>query len=564
MKTSPSAIKKDLQGLIGLLDRESLLSLTNEEQERLQEEAGELLDRLESLEGEFLTIGLLGGTGVGKSTLMNALAGADIASVSHRRPHTDHVLVYRHQEAPSLPEPPPETVPWQEITHHADEVRNILLCDLPDFDSLLTSHRQGVVDFLSHLDLLVWVTTPEKYGDARFHEMLRVVPKAETNFYFVLNKTDSLFNQDPTLQTLSALTETFRSHLAADGIDDPEIYIISALEVLENKRPSPWNQLPLLRQQVFKHRDMKQVRAIKSANLDIEASRLLSRLHNEAALLGKAQKTLEEAASDLEERRSDWIQAGKSALSTWLQGPSLTRFLIRQEEKLPLAGPALALALLFRAPRDQGPDISMLQPPEEVQDGLRRHLAWVEDRLGRRLHHQNLPSPIHDEVKQTLDPDRRFETLGERFFTATAARLTSGPLPGFRAFLGLQRLIYTLLLILLLTAVPGPSAWRGLIQDPGVASLADLVAASIHNLFSGKGLAALAAYAFLSIFFSIRFYLSFRRRLRTLSSKISLALQEDLLEIWQEQLDSVKKDLELLASQLSTRKKTLLKVADRS
>ncbi|MFP3927858.1 MAG: GTPase, partial [Desulfobacteraceae bacterium] len=130
MKTSPPAIKKDLQGLIGLLDRESLLSLTNEEQERLQEEAGELLDRLESLEGEFLTIGLLGGTGVGKSTLMNALAGADIASVSHRRPHTDHVLVYRHQEAPSLPEPPPETVPWHEITHHADQVRNILLCDL--------------------------------------------------------------------------------------------------------------------------------------------------------------------------------------------------------------------------------------------------------------------------------------------------------------------------------------------------------------------------------------------------------------------------------------------------
>ncbi|OPX41116.1 MAG: hypothetical protein B1H13_03780 [Desulfobacteraceae bacterium 4484_190.3] len=45
-------------------------------------------------------MGLLGGTGVGKSSLMNALAGSEIAATSHRRQHTDSVLIYRYVKTP--------------------------------------------------------------------------------------------------------------------------------------------------------------------------------------------------------------------------------------------------------------------------------------------------------------------------------------------------------------------------------------------------------------------------------------------------------------------------------
>ena len=62
--------------------------------------------------------------------------------------------------------------------NEAEAVRHLLLCDLPDFDSLLTGHREQVVQFLEHLDILVWTTTPEKYADERFYAFLREVPKA--------------------------------------------------------------------------------------------------------------------------------------------------------------------------------------------------------------------------------------------------------------------------------------------------------------------------------------------------------------------------------------------------
>jgi len=104
----------------------------------------------------YLTIGLLGGTGVGKSTVMNALAGSEIASASHRRPHTDRVLITARRGRPTIPQLPGEEIPWTLIVHRSDAIRQVLLCDLPDFDSLLGQHRERVIQFLEHLDLLVW------------------------------------------------------------------------------------------------------------------------------------------------------------------------------------------------------------------------------------------------------------------------------------------------------------------------------------------------------------------------------------------------------------------------
>src|SRR3954447_16941741 len=45
-----------------------------------------------------LTIALAGGTGAGKSTLINALAGQVIAEASEIRPTTRHLQIYHHRE----------------------------------------------------------------------------------------------------------------------------------------------------------------------------------------------------------------------------------------------------------------------------------------------------------------------------------------------------------------------------------------------------------------------------------------------------------------------------------
>src|SRR3954454_15125160 len=52
-------------------------------------------DALE-LEKPLLVVMLMGGTGVGKSTLLNALAGGDIAQASFARPTTRDPVVYFH------------------------------------------------------------------------------------------------------------------------------------------------------------------------------------------------------------------------------------------------------------------------------------------------------------------------------------------------------------------------------------------------------------------------------------------------------------------------------------
>ena len=177
-------------------------------------------EKLESLGDNSLTVGILGGTGVGKSTLMNALAGQIIASTSHRRPHTDAVLLYRHREA-SLPDFFEKSeLAWNEHIHDAGDIRHIVLCDLPDYDSIETAHRKTVHTFLDTLDVLLWVLSPEKYADGSFHDFLRFLPKDRRNCYFVLNKADVFFQDglSPTgNEQLARVMEDLARHLKKAG-----------------------------------------------------------------------------------------------------------------------------------------------------------------------------------------------------------------------------------------------------------------------------------------------------------------------------------------------------------
>ncbi|HEX9910840.1 MAG TPA: GTPase, partial [Desulfatiglandales bacterium] len=334
-----------------LLGGDTLLSLGTEQQRLLREEGEKLSQKLRSMQESFLTIGLLGGTGVGKSTVMNALAGAEIASASHRRPHTDRVLIYSHEETgPLVPLLAGEDLPLTLIAHRSDAVRQVLLCDLPDFDSLLGEHRERVIQFLEHLDLLVWVTSPEKYGDGRFYEFLAQVPKAEKNFIFVLNKTDLLFQYESLeqgYQQLTRLARTFQEHLQKQSLDQPLLYILSAREAILFEPLSPWNQFPSFRQEVFHRRDTKQITAIKAANLDVEVQRLFSALEAEKLNLAQFQQILAQSEKDLEDQRKSWVQAGEEAIQLWLTKRIKPVMQSYKRDPSHLVGPGYSLAILL-------------------------------------------------------------------------------------------------------------------------------------------------------------------------------------------------------------------------
>ena len=553
MKHPFQSLKKELDQIVAVLEQRNFFSLTGEETRSLRDEAGKLLEKLASIQESYLTIGLLGGTGVGKSTLMNALAGSEIASASHRRPHTDKALVYRHVGAIPPPALDSTDLPLREITHEAEAIQQILLCDLPDFDSLMGEHREYVLNFFEHLDVLIWVTSPEKYADGRFYEFLRMVPKADQNFCFVLNKADLLY-QGKSLETgyeqLASVTGRFKEHIKGNGVREPLLFVISAQGALDSDQLPPWNQLTAFRHEVFQQRDIKQITAIKASNLDVEVQNLMRAFQKEVLNLETFDRILENSIKDVEEQRSQWIHAGQKAIDLWLGKYIKQDVLSLQRDPSLLVGPGYALALLFQewkkrtTPHDNVPsDPSYFTPPEEIRVSFRRRLEWLEDRINQRMLRKNLPSSFKERLGEILDIPKVFEELGERFFHVVELRLAASTLPSFWGFKIRQFITYLILFGFFLLAIGGETAWRNLLDAPGGSSVLRLFLSGIHTLFSTKGLAALISYALLNLFLGLRFYRRYRGLLKRSTQKIIDSLKADLGNVWEMQLDTIVQNL---------------------
>jgi len=560
MKHPSQLLHDELNQILDLLDRPSFFSIAPEERESLRVETQKLSERLSDVEGRFLTIGLLGGTGVGKSTLMNALAGSAIASTSHRRPHTDKVLVYRHAGANPLPAQTIADMPWHEITHQVNTIQQILLCDLPDFDSLMGEHREHVLRFLEHLDVLVWVTSPEKYADGRFYEFLNLVPKAVQNFYFLLNKVDLLFHgqsQETGYEQMASIVKSFQKHIRESSIPDPFVYTIAAQEALNSDQLAHWNQFPSFRQQIFQQRDMKQVKAIKAANIDVEARQLLSAFKKEVLNLKAFEQILEDSLEELEEKRDAWAQAGVEGIDGWLRRRVSKEIVSHQSNpSSALVGPGSVLASLFQQWQERFADESEISPalagpdlPEEAAVSFRGRLESMEDSISHQMLQKNLPSAFRDRLGEVLDASRTVRNVGEGFSRALPRPVAK---PSFWAFRGLQFFTYTLLFVFLLLVIGGEAPWRDVVGRPGPTSVFYLLLSAIHTVFSAKGLAALGSYALLNVFFAIHFFQRYKKVMQRMTERVTASLKVELVKVWEEELKSVSGRLEKLKTDIQS------------
>ena len=563
-------IQEGLDRFKDLIQRGALFSFSAREKEALLENLAELGKKLCAVQASFLTIGILGGTGVGKSTLMNALAGAEISTTSHRRPHTDHVLIYKHEEAGPLPALEMENLAWQVINHKEDAVKHVLLCDLPDFDSLIGEHRDRVIRFMEHLDVLVWVTSLEKYGDNRFYEFLQTAPKAKQNFVFVMNKIDLLFEgtqPESGYKELSRAVATFQAPIRDQGIEEPLFYALSSREVMEKDELSPWNQFAGFRRHLFLQRDMKQVLAVKAANLEVEAVKLLSSLEKETADLKRFMAVVEETAKEVSNQRSSWDHEGQEALESWLNNRVKPGVMRHHADPSRLVGPGYVIALLFLAfqgreheTTDSRADLSRFKPREEDILSYRKRLQWAEERLNYLIHRESLSGPYGEKAREITRAQGRFEILAERFFQA-ASSFASRPAPGFRLFRIYQAVVYALLFAFFLFAVGGEKAWLDFMGNPGPAKALQLLVTMVHTLFSTKGLAALASYAILNLLLGFRFYRQYRKRLVRAGEKALGALKITLSGIWEQTLDELLRDLEGLEEETASRLEALSELA---
>ncbi|MBB5830580.1 GTPase family protein [Brachybacterium aquaticum] len=206
----------------------------------------ERIDRRRALSAEHTVIGLFGATGSGKSSLLNALVGTEIARAAVRRPTTSAPLAVVVGDAGS-----DALLDWLEVEdrHHLDGTDaelaraaarpakgrrakrseqegtpGVVLLDLPDFDSVEQAHRAVAERMTGMVDVLVWVTDPQKYADALMHqEFVRPYAGHDAVTVLVLNQIDRIrpAEKDAVVASLASLART-------DGLESAPVLGVSA------------------------------------------------------------------------------------------------------------------------------------------------------------------------------------------------------------------------------------------------------------------------------------------------------------------------------------------------
>ncbi|HEX6299527.1 MAG TPA: GTPase [Acidimicrobiia bacterium] len=182
--------------LLGLLERADL-ALGSSRDVLEEETIAALIEAVTSVRTrliypeDVLVVALAGGTGSGKSSLFNALAGAELVDVGGIRPTTSHPTAAVPATAGDSINGYLDRLGVEERYGYEDGLH--CLIDLPDTDSVEMEHRHRVDVMLPLVDVVVWVSDPEKYRDARLHNgYLKPLSPYSDQFVFVMNQIDRL------------------------------------------------------------------------------------------------------------------------------------------------------------------------------------------------------------------------------------------------------------------------------------------------------------------------------------------------------------------------------------
>lgn len=177
-------------------------------------------------------VALAGGTGSGKSSLFNALAGAEFSPAAATRPATReaHACVWGMAGAAPL-------LDWLDVRRHCRYARasaldagettlsGLLLLDLPDHDSVLAGAAVAMDRLVDLADVMVWVLDPQKYADAAVHSRyLADLAQHAPTTTVVLNQCDRL-----TPEQVRDCETDLRRLLDAEGLTEARLLCCSAV-----------------------------------------------------------------------------------------------------------------------------------------------------------------------------------------------------------------------------------------------------------------------------------------------------------------------------------------------
>ncbi|MGI8575784.1 MAG: GTPase [Egibacteraceae bacterium] len=173
-----------------------------------------------------VVVALAGGTGSGKSSLFNALAGRPLAKVGATRPFTREATAWAVGEPDELT----GVLEWLDVDDRrfaqpgAGAPDGLVLLDLPDHDSIESGHHRVVDRLVERVDLLIWVVDPLKYAQRALHAgyLRRMVAHADVTVV-ALNRSDEL-----TADGLRACLEDLARLLADEGLERATVLATSA------------------------------------------------------------------------------------------------------------------------------------------------------------------------------------------------------------------------------------------------------------------------------------------------------------------------------------------------
>ncbi len=156
-----------------------------------------------------------GSTGSGKSTIVNALLGADVTAAGVLRPTTKVPHLFHH---------PSDGVLLSSATRRATTrpspavPRGLVIVDSPDIDSLVGENREVARELLDAADLWIFVTTAARYGDAVPWEVLRRGAERGASIAIVLSRV--------TADVAAHVRRDLVERLKVEGLESLPLFVI--------------------------------------------------------------------------------------------------------------------------------------------------------------------------------------------------------------------------------------------------------------------------------------------------------------------------------------------------
>ena len=146
---TPDALERCLATLVEAADAADALGLATETVRAAHADA----IRRMGFPGDAYVLAFVGGTGVGKSTLLNALAGETVSPASVRRPTTSQPVAWVPADEREALGPLLEWLGVEDVREHgANDLGPVAILDLPDMDSVAFEHRARVEAILPRVD----------------------------------------------------------------------------------------------------------------------------------------------------------------------------------------------------------------------------------------------------------------------------------------------------------------------------------------------------------------------------------------------------------------------------